>query len=401
MTTPALRLQGLVRLGVATGLWTFGVSLSAPFLDAYLWSLHPSWTLIAEFNLAQFGAMVVTFPVAGWLARRRGAALPLRCAAVVIAVAVGAFLAFGAAAPRHVVGLGILLGVGWGLYWLAQFVLNIDFTQPGPGRDRWQAVAGLMTTAAGLAAPLAAGILVAAAGRVLGFRWLLSGGLTFLAASLLVAAGLPSAPGGAFPFRAAVPNRVADPWGYLLLAHGALGLRDGVYLFAPALLVFALSGSVLDLGVYLAVTQGVSMATYAAHSRWGGPQWRRPSLLLGAGLSAAVGLVLAAGLTVLHVWAFGVLTAALAPLLQVPIEACTLDLIALRAGTDRAARVSHTVVKEVVVNAARVVSVSLMIGVLAVAGTASLRPWLVAVAATPFIAWWAVSRFPAVLPGPA
>lgn len=378
-----------------TALWTFGIAIADPFLDAYLWSLRSSWVLIGTFNLAQYLAMVFTFPLAGWLAKRRGARLPLRLAVLAVAATFLSALALGPAAPRQVLGLGLALGAGWGLYWLAQFVFSLDLTVQGRGRDRWQSLAGLLNTGSGLLAPLAAGSIVAAAGRMAGFRWLLAAGLGFLAAALIAAVRLPvRREAEPYRLRSAMPGLHAPGrWAHVLLAHLALALRDGVYLFAPALLIFALSGSALNLGAYLSATQLASLGAYAAFERWGTPELRRPALVLGSILSTAAGLILAAGLDVTRVWAFGLLAAALRPLLRVPIESLTLDVIARRSGTS-ASRVEHTVVKEVAVNAARVVSIGAMVAVIASAGPGVVRWWLAGVSVTPWFACWALRRLP-------
>jgi YQGE family putative transporter len=385
----------LAPLAAVTGLWTFGVALSAPFLDAYLWTLHASWVLLGLFNLAQYLAMVATFPVAGRLARQRGSRLPLQVAAAAVAAALILTLALGGSAPRHVVGIGLALGLGWGLYWLAQFVFSLQLTGRGRGRDRWQSLAGAIDTGSGLLAPLVTGA-IAATGDWTGFRWVLVITLAALLAAAVCGRWLPA---NALPRTRAEPA-AANPsgvWRHILQAHAALALRDGVYLFAPALLVYVTSGSALDLGAFLAATKGASLLAYGVVGRWGGPFRRRPAMLLGSALSAAAGLTLAVGLSQPLLWAFGLLTAALQPFLTVPLEACTLDVIDLLADSP-AARVDRTVAKEVAVNAARVVGVAAMVGAVALLGAGAVRWWLVAVAPIPWLSWLAMRAVPVAAP---
>lgn len=380
---------------VSTALWSFGVAVAEPFLNAYLWSLRSTWVLIGLFNLAQYLAMVLTFPAAGRLAKRRGAGASLRLAMLAVVLAFLSALVLGRSAPRYALGLGLLLGMGWGLYWLAEYVFSLDLTGRGSGRDRWQSLLGLLTTGSGLVAPLAAGSIVAAAGGIAGFRWLLAAALALIAVAAAVAGHLPARRLAA-PFRlwAGWPGqRRNDPWARVLAAQMALALSDGVYLFAPALLVFTLSGSALDLGVYLTATQSVSLAAYLAGERWGAPARRRPALLLGSLLSTAAGLMLVLGFGTALVWGFGLATSALLPLLRVPIEACTLDVIAARTGPDGTG-VEHTALKEMTVNAARTVSVGVMVLAVAWAGPAAVRWFLAGVSVCPWCAWWSLRQVP-------
>jgi YQGE family putative transporter len=383
---------GLGRLALVTGLWSFGVAISEPFLNAFLWSLGSGWTGIGLFQLAQHLGMVCTFPAGGWLAKRVDRRLPLRLAGLAVAGALLLTLRLSRAAPRHLLGIGFALGVGWGFYWLAQFVFSFDLTA-GAWRDRWQGVLGAFGNAADVLAPLAAAAIVAEAGRPAGFSLLFGAAVALLAAALLATRGLP---GGATPGRfrllAAASRAAAGPgWPSVLLAQLALAVRDGAYLFAPSLLVFVLSGSVVDLGAYLAATEVASLAAYAAHARWGTPRLRLASLSAGCLASAAAGSLLALGLSLPLAWSFGLLSAALQPLLRVPVEAVTLDVIG-RAADPAGLRVELTVVKEVAVNAARVLSVGAMTLVAARAGTPAVRWWLAGVSVSPWAAWWALRR---------
>jgi hypothetical protein len=254
------------------------------------------------------------------------------------------------------------------------------------------------------AAGLGGGGTTAADGVGTGFRWLLATALAFVGGALLAAFRLPRRSAGRGPFRtaAALPgwrrdaagNPAEAGWRAVLVAQVAVALRDGVYLFAPALLVYSLSGSALDLGVYVTATQVITLASYAALGRWSRPARRREVLLLGSALSTAAGILLIRPLTVDAAWAFGLYAAAVQPLLGVPLEACTLDVIDLRQLARPGTRVEHTVLKEVLVNGMRVVSVGALVLAVAGSGPAAVRWWLAAVSAAPWLAWAALRRMP-------
>lgn len=373
-------------LALVGGLWSLGVAVSEPFLNAYLWSAGSGWAGIAWFKLSQYVAMVLVFPVAGWLARRAGPRLPLRVAAAAVGTALALTAWLGGAAQRHLLGLGLLLGAGWALYWLAQLVLAVDLTV-GAWRDRWQGLLRGLGRLAGVVAPLAAGGVVAALGRPRGFTWLFVAGLALLAASALASLALPPpgpSPPDAVDWRLALPGRRRDrDWSAVLLAHLALAWRDGVFFFVPALLIFTLSGSALDMGAYLAGTQALSLTVCAVHARWGGPGLRRASLLAGCAGATAAAVLLCLGSDLAFVWGFGWLATGLQPLLRVPAEAVAVEVIGRRPEL----RVERTVVKEVSVNAARALSVAALLLVVEGAGPGGIRWWLVATSAAPWLAW--------------
>ena len=379
------------QLLLVDALWATAAALGATFADAYLWRLGSGWAAISVFNLWQFAAMAAAFPLAGYLAKRFDRVLPLRLAAAVVAGAFATLLLLGPAAPRFIALLGVLLGAGWGLYWLAFFVLGFDLTDRD-NRDWFTGSAGVLEAAAALAVPPLAGVL---AGRPGGFRLLFGAALAVFAAVLLVSVRL-SAPARRFvadgPKIPAPGHPTAPGWWGVVAADAALGLRDGVYLFAPALLVFTVSGNPLELGAFVAACQAASLVANAAAARFGRPRLRRRLVLAGAALGLAAAALLFEGTGIDWLWAFGVLAAAAQPLLKVPLEACTLDVIA-RGADPGQWRVERTVSKEIAVNLARVCSV----GVLALAvgrlGVPTVRVCLMLAALAPLGAWYGLWRW--------
>ncbi len=377
------------RLLLVDALWAAAAALGATFTDAYLWRLGSGWAAISLFNLWQFAAMALAFPLAGYLAKRYDRVLPLRLAAAVVAGAFALLLLLGRDAAHWIAPLGLLLGAGWGCYWLAFFVLGFDLTDRS-NRDWFTGSAGVLEAAAALAVPPLAGAL---ADRPGGFRLLFAGALAAFAAVLAVSARLSAPPprgataGHRPPWHAAGPG-----WWGVVAADAALGLRDGVYLFAPALLVFAASRDPLELGAFVTAAQAAGLLANAAAARFGRPRFRRRLVLGGAllGLGAAALLAGAGGLD--RLWAFGLLAAAAQPLVKVPLEACTLDVIAR--GADPALwRVERTTLKEVAVNLARAASVGALALVVGQAGVAAVRIGLMAAAFAPLAAWYVLWRW--------
>ncbi len=379
------------RLLLVDALWATAAALGATFADAYLWRLGSGWAAISVFNLWQFVAMALAFPLAGHLAQRFDRVLPLRLAAAVVAAAFATLLWLGPAAPRFIALLGVLLGAGWGLYWLAFFVLGFDLTDRG-NRDWFTGSAGVLEAAAALAVPPLAGALAVRPG---GFRLLFAGALAAFAAVLVVSIRLSAPARRVVADQPAIPPRglsSAPGWWGVVAADAALGLRDGVYLFAPALLVFTASDNPLELGAFVAACQAASLVANALAARFGRPRLRRRLAVAGAVLGLVAAALLIAPVGIDGLWAFGLLAAAAQPLLKVPLEACTLDVIARGADPARW-RVPRTVVKEVAVNFARACSVGLLAVAVARAGVPAVRVCLMLAAWAPLGAWYGLARW--------
>jgi YQGE family putative transporter len=372
-----------------TALFSLAVVLGETFITPYIAGQGRGLAPVGAYVVAQFAAMTATFVAAPVLAPRLPSRVTLRAGVA------GCLLAFAAVAALRAgpVPAGALLGLGLGAYWLGFYVLALGAV-PGGERDRWSGAVGAADAAAQLAGPLAGATVVAR----FGFRPLFALAAALFAVVLGVAGAAPEASGGAGGGLAAAWRAYADrPAGRLLLAaFFALGLRDGVYLFLPALLVYLATDSPWYLGGFAALaalggTAGFALVGAGA-ARAGRGGWAAAG---GALALAAVPLLGPARPAPAALVAFGLVQAFAYPLVKAPAEAAALEVIAGLGG----APLDLTAVKEVVLNAARLLTAVGFLALVAVAPAGEARWSLVATA--PFPAGVAVALAALGRPGSA
>lgn len=359
--------RGARRFLLLHHLWLLGATLSGTFVGAFLFRARSALAPVALYNLAVYAAIPLGAAAAAWMVKRSNRLTAWRWGVAVNGAFLALMLLAGPRAAAWPGAAGALSGLAAGIYWLAFAVLSYDNTVPA-NRGRFFGLAGAATAAVNTLAPLGAGLAVSRLGPGSGYAVLFGASLAAFAVAL--AASLPMRAGGdPGPLRwaAVLPGRgAAAGWGALLLAHVAVGLREGVHFFLPGLLVFAATGSEAVLGQF---TFWVGLAGGSAAWLAGrlAPEQRRGALLAGAlGLAAAPALLALAGLRPPALVAYGMAVAVLAAMFNIPWSAAALDVIGRSPGA-AASRVEHLVAREVALAAGRVTAAAFF---LAAAGPA-------------------------------
>ena len=237
------------------GLYALSVALSNTFVNVYLWKQKSEYLTIAIYNLFIVIAQLLIFIVAGRWAKQLDRIIVLRLGVLFLSVFYLVVLLLGDGTSRYVIVLGVLLGIGYGFYWLAFNVLTFEITEPET-RDIFNGFLGLLTSLAGMIGPFFAGWLITNMEKFTGYTVIfsISLGLFIVAITLSFFLKRRSAEGIFTLSKVLRWKELSLNWRSALLGNFSLGLREGTFSFLITIWIFVAAGSELGIGTYSLIT---------------------------------------------------------------------------------------------------------------------------------------------------
>ncbi|QKG85114.1 MFS transporter [Kroppenstedtia pulmonis] len=384
------------KLLVISALFALSTALSSTFVNVYLWKLKRDLVLIGQYNLAHFIAMAITFILAGRMAKQVDRVIAVRLGVALQAFFYLSVLWLGTDAPGYVMWLGIFVGVGSGFFWLAYNVLYFEITERD-NRDIFNGVNGLLTSGAGIVAPLISGWVITRVDHLTGYRIIFSLSLLVFLSAVVISFMLKRrSAGGTYRLRKIIrlAFRRENDWYWVNLAMIAQGVREGLFTFLIGLLVFVSTGTELALGWYLTLSSGVSLIAYYLAGRYMRMNWRNESILTG---SVMMGVVVVPLLWKVDTWTLvvlGVGGSLFYPVYMVPLTSVVFDVIGENNRTAQL-RVEYVVARELALNVGRIISVGAFLWWIREFPDLSMIKWLlVIVGFSQVAAWLAIKRVP-------
>lgn len=334
------------RLLFTSSALNLSLAVSDAFVSPYLWQHGASNATITMFAALQFVAMGIVF---GWsqrvsIAPHRGMVAGVAMVAVYLT---GVFFVHGSA-RWAIWALGILAGLGFGLYFQGFFVAAVTVV-PVIKRDAFNARLGLLEAIASLGGPMLGTFIVSisTAGRAF---------YHVFAVSLL---GLLPTLFGALGIRQAIqtvnsPDISCSPanWAKWIAAHASRGAYEGLWMTLPTLLTYELTHAAWIVGLVASMSagggifgfplaEGLTQKYGRKHLSWFG------TLAIGAAIL----------LLIIHLTAWSIVFSVLlfsiaAPLQKVPLEAGTMDII----GECPSLKDRFTATKELALNGGRAIA---------------------------------------------
>ncbi len=389
------RLDGQTRLLLlVNGLFITASFFSSTFLSIYIWKATHNFIVLGWFTLLTHVSMAATFWVAGYWAKKGRSGTCLRLGIGVAAVFYGIVLLLGKAAPHYAWLLGIIQGTATGFFWLGFNIIYFEMTNAG-NRDRYNGLAGVMGSLAGMAAPWISGFTISQAPGETGYRIMFMISLGIFTAGFFVSFRLHNRkPEGRYDWK--LPARIwtvsESPWRPVFGALAAQGVRETVFTVMVSLLVFIQTGSEMKLGNFSLITQIVAFFSFYAVGRWLKAKWRRTGMLIGTVCMTLSILPLFAGVDYYTLLAFGIGTWLFIPLFIVPMTSSVFDLI----GTSEKSvkyRVEYVVLRELGLNAGRIAGMASFIITLSISRAPAVMNWMMLlIGSTPLISWLLMRR---------
>ncbi|PAD22224.1 MFS transporter [Terribacillus saccharophilus] len=342
-------------------LYSLGIFLSNTFVNIYLWKQTNDLINIAMYNLAIYVAQTILFTLSGSWAKRIDRVIILRIGVFFLSVFFLLVLFTGEKAASYNLLLGAVLGIGYGMYWLAYSVLTFEVTEPET-RDFFNGVSGLLQSLTGMIGPFVAGYIITRMNNSHGYTLIFAVSFFLFLLAVICTAGIKRRGAeGKFGLRQVWKEVKHDSaWRNTVLAHVFQGVREGIYTFIISVWVFIVTNSELSLGTFNLVYSAFSFIFYYIATRYIKSRQRKTAIFLsGVALSLSVVLLLVElNFTTLLIYA--AIIGVFYPILYVPYLSLTYDVIG-KARDAAKLRVEYIVLSDVATNIGRIFSVVLLL----------------------------------------
>ncbi|MGN1385904.1 MAG: MFS transporter [Bacillus sp. (in: firmicutes)] len=369
--------RDLIFLIVIGGLYSLSVALSNTFVNIYLWKQSGSFFDIGFYNLIVVIFQPITFILAGKMAKKLDRVIVLRFGIIFLTVFYLVVLLVRESAVEHLFLLGAILGIGYGFYWLAFNVLTFEITEP-ENRDFFNGFLGIMSSVGGMIGPFLAGYIITHMTGYKGYTVIFSVSMIFFALAVVLSFFIKRRPAhGRFHFRRIIKERkLNDHWRRITWAHVCQGWREGTFFFVVSVFIFLSTGSELSLGSYGLINSGVGFVAYFIASRFIKKKDRNRFILIGGcGLFASVFLLIF-NVSFMNLMIYGASIAIFYPLLLIPYVSLTYDVIG-RGWKAAEMRVEYIVVRELYLNAGRILSVLVFLSAISLFDIKSVMPYII------------------------
>lgn len=338
-------------------LYALGIFMSNTFVNVYLWRQTSDYLTIAAYNLAIIFFHLLTFILAGKLAKVMDRILILRLGVIFLSIFFMTVLYIGNDAGKYYLILGSLLGVGYGFYWLAFNLLTFEITEPET-RDFFNGFTGGLESLGGMTGPLLAGLLIAKLPTNIGYMTVFSISLGLFLIAVLCSFLIQKRKAfGKYQLPLVVREIKRSPnWRYVVFANFFQGTREGLFVFVVTIWIFLMTNSELSLGYFNLLLSGFSLVFYLLVTKWVTPTARKKAILTGAiVISCSVGIILT-NVTFVGFLVYAAILGIFFPIIHVPLNSMAYDVI----GTSYLAkelRVEYVVLLETFVQLGKMVSV--------------------------------------------
>lgn len=353
--------KDLALLLIIGGLYSLSIALSNTFVNIYLWKQSGELADLAMYNLSIVVAQPLTFILAGRWAKKVDRVIVLRIGVIFLALFYVTVLLVGTKASEFLLLLGVLLGIGYGFYWLAYNVLTFEITEPDT-RDFFNGFLGILGSVGGMIGPVAAGFIISRLEKLTGYTVVFGLSLGLFSIAVLLSFFLKRRPAhGKYWFQRIIAERKHDKnWRMVTNAHFFQGLREGVFVFIVSVFVFIATDSEMALGTYGLINSGISFLAYYFVSRMLKKEYRKKAILVGGILLFLAIFLIVFQVTYFRLLLYAALIAVAYPLLLVPYVSMTYDVIG-RGWKAAEMRIEYVVVRELFLNLGRVSSILLFL----------------------------------------
>lgn len=354
--------RDLSLLLVIGGLYSLSIALSNTFVNIYLWKQSGQLSDLGLYNLAIVVAQPLTFILAGRWAKKVDRVIVLRIGVIFLAFFYVTVLLVGTRASEFLLLLGVLLGIGYGFYWLAYNVLTFEITEPDT-RDFFNGFLGILTSIGGMIGPIAAGFIISRLDKFTGYTVVFGLSLALFSVAVFMSFFLKRRPAhGKYWFGRILSERRNDKnWRMITNAHFFQGLREGVFVFLVSVFVFIATDSEMALGTFGLINSGIAFLAYYFSSRMLKKEYRKRAILIGGLILYFAIFLIVLEPTYTRLLLYAGLIAIAYPLLLVPYMSMTYDVIG-RGWKAAEMRIEYIVVRELFLNLGRIVSIVLFLG---------------------------------------
>lgn len=362
---PRSKLTGQAKLLLTIhGMFAAANALSGTFVNVYLWKVKNDFALIGWFAFYHQIAMGITFWLAGKWVKEHNKMNSLRLGVAVAAVFYLVILFLGRQAVDYVPLLGVIQGMSSGFFWLAFNVVYFEVTDP-ENRDKFNGLAGLLASSAGMIGPWISGLLITRMDNALGYRVIFTISLGVFVAGVAASFFLKKRKvQGSYEWLHSLRQlqKHGNSWRRIVPALAAQGVREGVFGFIIGLLVYIATTSEQSVGNFSLYTSAVALIGFYIVGKILKPKFRSMATLIGAVMMIVVILPFFWKINYVTLLFFGVGSAVFFPLFTIPMTSSVFDMIGKNEESAKH-RVEFVVLRELALNMGRMFGTLIFIAV--------------------------------------
>jgi YQGE family putative transporter len=262
--------QSMLLLGLDFG-FTFASALSGLFLSIYLWKIVDSWVINGVYNGMLFLFVFVGFWAGGWLAKKTNHLVPFRMGIAMMVVFFLVLINIQTLVAEYPGWFGMFHGLAIGFYWIAMLVLAYEMTTEET-RLQYIGVQASVLSIAGLLAPFLSGHIIE---WLPGFQgYLVIFIFSFLAYTLIMIGSffLKTLPQSSktFYFSFVLRKKLKHSlWQKHYAGWFLMGLREGIVLFVPPILLYHIFQSEGTIGSLTVIGGLITILSSQLFARYG------------------------------------------------------------------------------------------------------------------------------------
>lgn len=342
-------------------LYSIGLFLSNTFVNIYLWRQTEDYFVIAVYQLAIYIAKTITFIVAGKIVKKIDRIIVLRLGVTFLSLFFLTVLILQEKSSVFNVLLGILIGIGYGFYWLAFNVLTFEITEPF-NRVFFNGLFGSLQSTSGMIGPLLAGTIISRMETHAGYMTIFSISFSLFLLAVVISFFLQKRETDGIYNLPAVALEIFRnrDWRQILIANFFRGVRDGVFLFVISIWIFLATRDEFSLGMFNLLLNGSSLVVFILLLKWLKDKDRKTFIFIGASIISFAIWILLTDISFSRLLLYALIVGIGFPIIIVPFQSLTYDIIGK--GYDaKNLRIEYIVMLELFSNMGSILSITIFI----------------------------------------
>ncbi|OCA87841.1 hypothetical protein A8F94_08345 [Bacillus sp. FJAT-27225] len=342
-------------------LFGFGMALSGIFQSVFLWRLDETYSLLAYYSLYWSVAIIVSFGLCAWLARKTSPMSTMRMGFLFYLITYLIILVFHDTLDEHILLLGISNGLAMSLYFVGMHMAVLDLTT-NDKRDSFLYIEGILSTVGGVIAPLVAGITISRFDGMAGYYVVFAATCLFILAALVLSLKVKGIGIEAKSHFWDVIRNPSREWRKMYLVMFSDGIVSGAFVtFLITMMTFKIAGGEMNLGIYNTGAQIVSIFAFYLLARFSSAQNRLKVFALGAVTISLSSVLLAAKPILLSLIVFGLLSPIALNMINTSMNAMIYESIE-KDPFYHERRLDYIIIREIPLGAGRIVGVFMFLG---------------------------------------
>jgi MFS transporter, YQGE family, putative transporter len=373
-------------------LYNVADALCAVFVGVYFLIHSLDIAVVCYHYLALYIVTPVVYLLAGWYSQRFDRLHVYRLGVTFHGLYYGLLLWLQAAATDHVVALGVLLGVAWGLFWAGNNTFNYDVVE-ARNRDYFFGWLNALVNASRCAAPaVSALVLYWSPDGEQGYHMLFGAAVLLYVASV-AASFFVERDGTCRPFRLAralFPGKDQRDWRLVMAASATQAGSFHIFYFLLGLAMYMKTESATTVGVFTAFQYVTGIVVSYAIGSTIKPETRKPAMFFASLLLVVAGAIIAWDINMTTLIVFGLIRSIALPLFMIPFSSIRLDVID-QSAEEPAQRIEYMAASEVPLAAGRIVMMVLLLILSGYLDELGLRIALFMLCANRLLTYWCLA----------